>query len=82
MPYLHFETNEGRINLSNAVRRAASDNASSVLETTNLPVNIKDHFTNDDSFSDSDVEEETPKGKTALKLQELKGVPDSKTLHA
>ncbi|PVH68818.1 hypothetical protein DL98DRAFT_628915 [Cadophora sp. DSE1049] len=66
MPYLHFETNEGRIRLSNAIKRTASslaklpekedDRTSVSAESDDLVASTKALFAYDDNSSESESE--------------------------
>jgi hypothetical protein len=70
MPYLHFETNEGRIRLSNAIKRTMTstqreidDDAKSVSAGSDSSVNTslsapyKDNFLSDSDSDEDDINE-------------------------
>ncbi|KAG4434243.1 hypothetical protein IFR05_010262 [Cadophora sp. M221] len=82
MPYLHFETNEGRIRLSNAIKRTASslaklpekedDRTSVSAESDDLVGSTKALFTYDDNSSESESEADYFKAKTEQKVERFK----------
>ncbi|RYP61087.1 hypothetical protein DL770_009852 [Monosporascus sp. CRB-9-2] len=82
MPYLHFETNEGRIRLSNAVKRTAidlarpkkEDDATSVSAESDSGASTRPLFTHDDDDpSESESDGDHIKEMAEHKLEQFKG---------
>ncbi|RYP29124.1 hypothetical protein DL767_006894 [Monosporascus sp. MG133] len=82
MPYLHFETNEGRIRLSNAIKRTAidlakpqkEDDATSVSAESDCGASTKALFTyDDDDLSESESDGDDIKEMVDPKVKQLKG---------
>ena len=83
MPYLHFETNEGRIRLSNAIKQTAiesteikeEDDTKSVLAESDSGAHIKKWLHYDDGDpSESESDGDNTKGKAEQKVNQFKGV--------
>lgn len=80
MPYLHFESNEGRIRLSNAIKRTAADLAkpekeddvTSISTESDLGASTKALFTYEDDSSDSESDGNHVKGETEQKVEQFK----------
>ncbi|RYP58456.1 hypothetical protein DL769_008947 [Monosporascus sp. CRB-8-3] len=81
MPYLHFETNEGRIRLSNAIKRTAidlakpqkEDDATSVSAESDCGASTKALFTyDDDDLSESESDGDDIKEMADHKVKQLK----------
>ncbi|EPE32023.1 hypothetical protein GLAREA_12105 [Glarea lozoyensis ATCC 20868] len=78
MPYLHFETNQGRIGLSNALSRMArslteknmGDNPLSLSPQNDAASTVEDFAENDPSDDDSD--DDLIKGPTEKKFEQYK----------
>jgi hypothetical protein len=83
MPYLHFETNEGRIRLSNAIKRTMTstqreidDDAKSVSAGNDSSVNTSLSAPyKDDFLSDSDSDEDDIKEVAKHEVDKFKGKP-------
>lgn len=78
MPYLHFETNEGRIRLSNAIKRVAINSSMRKKDNDATSVSIESDsgalITNDDDTSSTyESDEDHIKDMAEVRVGQYKG---------